>query len=214
MRMLLALGAALLLSIEPTPLFNGKTLAGWTTLDGKPITEGWEVSEGTIHRFGKGGDIVTQKDYASFDLSFEWKLAPGANSGLKYHFGTYGGQSIGIEYQLIDPEKPGDSLGKHGVGGFYDLVAPRPGVVPKPVGQWNQSRIVSKGRQLTHYLNGHKSAEIKLDSAAWKAALSASKFREAPDFGSRPGKILLQDHGGEVWFRNVLITEIFPKEKN
>lgn len=211
MRILLALGAALLLSTDPTPLFDGKTLAGWTTAGGTPITAGWEVSEGTIHRAGKGGDIVTEKDYASFDLSFEWKLAPGANSGLKYHFGTYGTQQIGIEYQLIDTGKPGDNLGKHGVGGFYDLIAPHPGVFPKPVGQWNLSRVVADGSKLTHYLNGRKSAEIQLGSPAWKAALGESKFKDAPEFGTRPGKILLQDHGGEVWFRNLKITELSPK---
>ncbi|WP_395089327.1 DUF1080 domain-containing protein [Armatimonas sp.] len=208
MKALLILGAALLLAADPTPLFDGKTLTGWTTVAGKPVTAGWEVSERTIHRATKAMDIVTAKDYDSFDLSFEWKVAPGTNSGLKYHFGKYGGKNIGIEYQLIDTGKPGDNLGKHGVGGVYDLLAPDPKVTPKPAGEWNVSRIVVNEKKITHYLNGRKSVEVVIGSLEWVAALNKSKFKDAADFGAKPGKILLQEHGGEVWFRNLSLTEL------
>ena len=204
----LILGTALLLAADPTPLFDGKTLTGWTTVAEKPVTAGWEVSEGTIHRATKAMDIVTTKDYDSFDLSFEWKIAPGTNSGLKYHFGKYGEKNIGIEYQLIDTGKPGDSLGKHGVGGVYDLLAPDPKVTPKPAGEWNVSRIVVNKKKITHYLNGKKSVEIVMGSPEWIEALGKSKFKSSADFGTKPGKILLQEHGGEVWFRNLNLTEL------
>lgn len=211
MKTLLAVLASVLLVAEPTPLFDGKTLTGWTTVAGKPITTGWEVSEGTIHRAQKAFDIVTEKTYTDFDLSFEWKLAAKTNSGLKYHFGKYGNQMVGLEYQLIDQTQLGDNQGKHSVGGLYDLFAPKPGILPKPIGEWNLSRIVVARNKITHYLNGQKTAEVTIGSPEWQDALAKSKFRDLPDFGAKPGKILLQEHGGEVWFRNLQLTELSKK---
>ncbi|MCX6365737.1 MAG: DUF1080 domain-containing protein [Armatimonadetes bacterium] len=212
MKVLLALGAALLLSAEPTSLFDGKTLTGWTTPAGKPITIGWEVQDGTIHRSARGGDIVSEKEYTSFDLSFEWKVAPGVNSGLKYHYGKYGQKTLGIEYQLVDAGQKADNQGKHAPGSIYDLFAADPKVLPKPAGEWNTSRIIVNGKKITHYLNGKITAKATQGSDEWKAALAKSKFNDAEDFGTKPGKILLQDHGGEVWFRNLKLTELTPKE--
>ena len=212
MKILLALGAALLLSAEPTSLFDGKTLTGWTTPAGKPVTMGWEVQDGTLHRASRGGDIVSEKDYANFDLSFEWKIAPGVNSGLKYHYGKYGTKTIGIEYQLVDASGKADNQGKHAVGSIYDLFAADPKVPSKPAGEWNTSRIVVNGAKITHYLNGKVTATVTQGSDEWKAALAKSKFNDSADFGTKPGKILLQDHGGEVWFRNLKLTELTPQE--
>jgi hypothetical protein len=212
MKILLALGAALLLTAEPVSLFDGKTLTGWTTPLGKPITTGWDVQDGALHRAMRGGDIVTEKEYASFDLSFEWKVGAGVNSGLKYHYGKYGQKTIGIEYQLIDAAQKGDNVGKHSVGSIYDLFAADPKVQPKPAGEWNVSRIQVDGPKITHWLNGKITARVTMGSEEWNAALAKSKFRETSDFGTKPGKILLQDHGGEVWFRNLTLTELMPKE--
>ncbi|WP_309714968.1 DUF1080 domain-containing protein [Armatimonas sp.] len=212
MKMLFALGAVLLLSADPAPLFDGKTLTGWTTSTGKPVTTGWEVQDGTLHRAMRGGDILTEKEYASFDLSFEWKIAPGVNSGLKYHYGKYGQKTLGIEYQLVDAGQKADNQGKHAPGSIYDLFAADPKVLPKPAGEWNTSRIIVNGKKITHLLNGKKTAEVTMGSDEWKAALAKSKFKDAEDFGTKPGKILLQDHGGEVWFRNLKLTELTPKE--
>ena len=208
MKALLALGAALLLTADPAPLFDGKTLTGWTTVAGKPIASGWEVADGTLHRATRAMDIVTEKTYDSFDLSFEWKVSPGTNSGLKYHYGKYGNSMLGIEYQLIDAGGKGDNHGKHSVGSIYDLFASDPKVLPKPAGEWNQSRIVVKEKKITHYLNGKKTAEVVLGSLEWNDALAKSKFKNQPDFGTKPGKILLQEHGGEVWFRNLNLIEL------
>lgn len=203
----LAVASIALAQDTPAPFFDGKTLTGWTTVEGKPIEKGWDVVDGAIHRTERSEDIVTEKTYDSFDLSFEWKVKPGVNSGLKYHFGTYGKKNIGIEYQLIDAEKPGDNLGKHATGSLYDLFAPDPKAKPKPAGEWNQSRILVDGKKITHWLNGVKTVEVTIGSKAWNEALAKSKFKDAPNFGDKPGKILLQDHGGEVWLRNFQLKE-------
>ena len=204
----LALSSAALAQEAVVALFDGKALTGWTTVAGKPVTTGWEVSDGTIHRAVRAMDIVTEKNYANFDLTFEWKLSSKTNSGLKYRYGKYGQKMIGIEYQLIDSEKPGDNKGKHGIGSLYDLFPPDPKANPKPVGEWNLSRIRAEGKKITHWLNGVKTVDVTVGSPEWDAALAQSKFKETPDFGTKPGKILLQEHGGEVWFRNLQLKPL------
>lgn len=206
---MLAVAGAALAQDTPPPFFDGKTLTGWTTVAGKPVDKGWEVVEGAIHRTERVGDIVSEKTYASFDLTFEWKVKEGVNSGLKYHFGTYGKRNnIGLEYQLIDTEKPGDNRGKHAVGALYDLFASDPKAKPKPAGEWNVSRIRVDGKKITHWLNGVKTVEVTMGSPAWTEALAKSKFKDAPEFGEKPGKFLIQEHGGEVWLRSFQLKEL------
>jgi hypothetical protein len=187
-------------------LFDGTTLTGWTTKSGQPVTVGWEVRDGMIHRSGAGGDIVTTGEWENFELEFSWKAAAGANSGVKYRVGAYppAGQGIGPEYQVLDDAgHPNGREPKTSAGSLYDLI---PAISTKklnPVGSWNESRIVARGPHLEHWLNGEKIMEINMASDAWKAAVASSKFKTAPDFGARAGRILLQDHGDEVWFRRI-----------
>lgn len=190
-------------------LFDGKTFGGWTTASGRPVGEGWEVTPaGEIHCLGQNkGDLVTARDYLSFELNFEWKLAPNANGGVKYRWGKYGGQQIGIEYQLLDDPQGRDG-GKHATASVYDLIAPDPRLRAKPALEWNRSRILARGPRIEHWLNGKRAASVELGKPAWDAALAASKFKNAKDFGTLPGKVLLQDHGGECWFRNLRLREL------
>ena len=127
-------------------LFDGKTFGGWTTASGGPVGEGWEVTPaGEIHCLGKNkGDLVTVRDYLDFDLSFEWKIALSANGGVKYRWGKYGGQRIGIEYQLLDDPQNRDG-GKHATASVYDLIPPDPRVRARPTGEWNRSRVLARG---------------------------------------------------------------------
>lgn len=186
-------------------LFDGKTFNGWTTVDGKPVTKGWEVTpEGWIHRAGAGGDIYTEKEYANFILEFEWKVAPKANSGVKYRMARYGNSYLGPEYQVIDDgnKKPD----RFSAGSLYELFPPAPDRRLNPPGEWNQSRIVAGGTKIEHWLNGQKVVEADTSTEAFRKAVAASKFRNQKDFAQNPsGRIMLQDHGGEVWFRSLRI---------
>ena len=164
-----------------------------------------------IHRSGAGGDIVTEKSFLNFELEFEWKVAAKGNSGLKYRVADYppAGAGIGLEYQLLDDA--GHSNGKvpkTSSASLYDLLAPAAEKKLKPAGEWNASRIVARGTTLEHWLNGEKVLTVELGSEAWKQALAGSKFRKAPDFGTKRGRILLQDHGDEAWFRQLRVREL------
>jgi hypothetical protein len=193
------------------PLCAGSSFAGWTTKTGQPVSTGWSLQDGVIHRHSAGGDIVTTTEWADFELEFEWKTAAGANSGVKYRVGDYlpAGRSIGPEYQVLDDAgHPNGQDPKTSAGSLYDLVPATTSKKVRPVGEWNQSRIIARGQLLEHWLNGEKIMEVDLASAAWKSALAASKFKTAPDFATRKGRLLLQDHGDEVWFRALRIREL------
>jgi hypothetical protein len=208
---LLTAGTALFAE-DAVSLFDGKTLTGWTLTSGKPIAMGWEVADGTIHRAARGGDIVTEKQYHDFILEFEFKVAPKTNSGVKYRWGRYGNQRIGIEYQVADATAS-DTKGKHGIGSLYDLFAPSPNGKSRPTGEWNTAKIIAQGDRIEHWLNGEKVVSVTVGSPEWKDALAKSKFKEQADFGTKPGPILLQDHGTEVWYRNLRIQELKPEAK-
>jgi hypothetical protein len=193
------------------PLFDGRTFEGWTTKNGKPITAGWHIQDGILHRAGAGGDIVTVAEWLDFELEFEWKVAAKSNSGLKYRVGDYSpaGRDIGPEYQVLDDTGHANGTNpKTSAGSVYDLVPPAATKKVRPVGEWNQSRIVARGARLEHWLNGEKIIDLSLDSPEWRAALAASKFRAAADFATKKGRILLQDHGDEAWFRALRIREL------
>ncbi len=184
-------------------LFDGKTLKGWTA-DKTDTIENWEVQDGCIHWTGKGANLNSTQDFLNFELEFEWKVAPGTNSGLKYRYS--GG--IGPEYQILDDEG-GHAGGKEkGVtASLYEIKAPT-GKVLKPVGEFNQSRVVARGNHLEHWLNGVKVVEIDIDTPEWAEAKAGSKFKDKEGFATKPGPIHLQDHGGEVWFRNLRIKPL------
>jgi hypothetical protein len=196
------------------PLFDGQTFNGWVTPDGSPVTAGWEVVDGTLHLIGKGaGMILTDREYKDFDLQFEWKITEGGNSGIKYRVKSYGGSMLGIEYQLLDDPKYFDNvLGKGSTGSLYALYAPvgdGDQLPTNPPGEFNSSRIVVRGNQITHWLNGEKLVSATVGSSQWHERVAASKFNNREGFGeNRSGLIMLQEHGSEVWFRNVSLREL------
>lgn len=196
-------------------LFDGKTTHGWTTSGGKPVSAGWEVKDGSITtvKGGKGGDIVTVNEYKDFDFSVDFNISPGCNSGIKYFYTKYPtGGNLGMEYQIIDDKLGEDNkLENHLCGSFYDVLPPNAAVkrVNEP-GQWNTVRIVCKGKNVEHWLNGKKILEFTRGSENYTAAVAKSKFNKAvPAFGTvEKGKILLQEHGGVVSFRNIKIKSL------
>jgi hypothetical protein len=196
---------------KTTPLCDGKSLTGWVGRDGKPVTgDGWKVEEGNvIHRAAKAGDLYTEKEYADFELSWDWKIRAGGNSGVKYRVTTYGKELLGPEYQMLDNATHADGkLETHRSGCIYDFF-PAPTAKAKTPGEWNQSKIVVKGGKFEHWLNGELVCSADTASEAWKTAWAKSKFKKQATWAQNPkGKIMLQDHGDEAWFKNLQIREL------
>ncbi len=195
-------------------LFNGENTNRWRGFLKESFPEkGWVVDEGTIKHLqrGGGGDIVTKDKYETFDFRFEWRVAPGANSGVKYFIlEEERRRTIGHEYQIIDDEKHPDALRgpKWQTAGFYDCF-PAKNRVLKPVGDFNSSRILVEGQQAEHWLNGIMVLNYTLGSPEVLEAVAGSKFRNVEGFGKRHrGRILLQDHGDDVAYRNLRIKSL------
>jgi hypothetical protein len=194
-------------------LFDGKTTAGWRGYRQKTMPEGWQAVDGALTRVGKGGDIVTVDQFGDFELSLEWKIAPGGNSGVKYLVTEDRSGPIAHEYQVIDDARHEDAkLGANRTtGALYDAIAPVPNKPLKPAGEINSSRIVVNGMHVEHWLNGVQVVGYELGSPALKAAKANSKFKDEAGWGTKlKGHILLQDHGDEVWFRNMRIKDLPP----
>lgn len=180
----------------------------WADGKGAAPGAGWAFADGVIHRAGKAGDIFTKKKYLDFELQFEWKAAPGANSGVKYRM-----KGVGPEYQVIDDAKHADAKNaSRTTASLYDVKGAAADKPLKPPGEWNASRIVAKGKHLEHWLNGAKVMEIDLDTAEWKEQFAKSKFAKVKGaeewFGREAGPVMLQDHGDEVWFHAIRIREL------
>ena len=194
-----------------TKIFDGETLAGWTNAAGKPVEEGgWVAEDGILHRAGKSGDLYSAQEYGDFELRWDWKISTKGNSGVKYRVTKYGNANLGPEYQVLDNEHPDGKLTvKRQAGALYDLFPNSVEDSVRPVGEWNASSIVAKGPRLIHYLNGNIVVDVTVGSDEWKAALAASKFKGMPNFATNSsGRIFLQDHGDEVWYRNLEIKEL------
>ena len=196
-------------------LFDGSSAKGWKKADGKPFpSKGWVINNGVMQldtTSGRGGDIVTEESFSNFELSFEFKLTEGANSGIKYF--VFPNSSLGCEFQILDDEKHSDAkLGKNGnrkQGGLYDLIAPAANKKDKPIGAWNTARIISKGTHVEHWLNGIKVVEYERGSAQFTALVAGSKYKTNKGFGEvAASPILLQDHGDIVAFRNIKIRKL------
>jgi len=207
-------------------LFDGRSNNGWVSAKTGVFPEkGWDISNGVISVLpaeGKeatnGGDIVTKEMFSAFDLSFEFRLTPGANSGVKY-FVTLAekteGSAIGLEYQVLDDSlHPDAKLGRNGnrtLASLYDLIpAEKQKRFIRPIGQWNFGRlIVHPDNRVEHYLNGVKVLEYTRGSKEFKDLVAISKYVVWPNFGmAREGHILLQDHGNAVSFRSIKIKQL------
>ncbi len=208
-------------------LFDGKTNKGWVSVkDSKSFpAAGWDVSNGMMHvqpsegkEAANGGDIISNEIYGAFDLSFEFKLTPGANSGVKY-FVTLNektnGSAIGLEYQVLDDTlHPDAKLGRDGnrtLASLYDLIkADKQKRFLRPIGAWNCGRVVVyPNNKVEHYLNGVKVLEYIRGSKEYRDLVAVSKYVVWKNFGeAEKGHILLQDHGNEVWYRSIKLRKL------
>lgn len=192
---------------ETIALFDGKTLHGWSTLNGDPVTKGWEVQDGMLHRINRGGHILTEQEFGNFELEFEWKIAKRGNSGVKYRLKKFGRQWLGCEYQLYDDRgKPGTT---QSTGALYALYAPPKDKPLKPVGEFNTSRILVNDQRVEHWLNGEKIVDAEIGSEDWVNRVARSKFHKYDGFAKTArSKLMLQDHGSEVWFRKITLRPL------
>ena len=197
-------------------LFDGTSTNGWTTTKGQPVPEGsWKIINGSINTItgGKGADIITVNEYSDFELSVDFKITPGCNSGIKYFFTTYeNGGNLGCEYQIIDDKLGEDTKqANHLCGSFYDVLPPIESKKKvNPPGEWNTIRVVAKGKNVEHWMNGVKILEYTRGDQATLDAVAKSKFSKVvPAFGTvEKGHILLQYHGGLVAFKNIKIKTL------
>jgi hypothetical protein len=217
-------------------LWDGKTTEGWRGARAETFpARGWVLQDGvlTVHEnsgaeSAGGGDIITRERFSHFELLVDFKITPGANSGIKYFVqpnldpitGTGAkaatGSAIGLEFQILDDARhPDAKLGRDGNRTFaslYDLIPASTAKQAALLGEWNTARIVAQGRHVEHWLNGRKVLEYERDSAAFRSAVAQSKYKNIPNFGEWPdGHILLQEHGSEVSFRNVKLRELPAK---
>lgn len=192
-------------------LFDGRTLEGWRGYNMESLPGGWAVVEGTLSRVGQGGDIITDRSFRDFELSLEWRLEEGGNSGVFYRAaeGEEWVYHSAPEMQVLDDAVHPDGRNPlTSAGSNYGLHAAPRGVV-RPVGAWNHARIIVRGAHVEHWLNGTRVVSYELGSPEWEALVAGSKFVEWPAYGrAERGHIGLQDHGDPVWYRNIKIREI------
>ena len=214
-------------------LWNGKTSEGWRSARGKKFpAKGWTMAEGVLSVHDAGGaesagrgDIITLERFSSFELVADFKITPGANSGIKYFVqpnlksinakGALGGNgsAIGCEFQVLDDERhPDAKLGRDGnrtIGSLYDLIPAAKDKKVNAIGEWNTAHLIVKGNHVEHWLNGQKVVSYDRDSPEFRQYVAQSKFKVYPGFGEWPeGHILLQDHGNQVFYRNIKVRNI------
>ncbi|QNK64417.1 DUF1080 domain-containing protein [Pedobacter sp. PAMC26386] len=209
-----------------TLLWDGKTSKGWKGAYKPEFPKsGWLIQDGELSvqksngaESTNGGDIVTEKQYSTFELKFDFKLTEGANSGVKYFVTlTEGnkGSAIGPEYQILDDERhPDAKLGKNGnrtLGSLYDLITSKK--IPnaqRKIGEWNHGLIKAfPDHKIEYWLNGYKILEYVRGSSEFLALVADSKYKDWKNFGMAPkGHILLQDHGDQVFFRSIKLKQL------
>ncbi len=194
-------------------LLGTNTTNAWRAFGGKGFPEsGWVIEGDVLHLQpgGKGGDLVSVEAFDNFEFEWEWKLAPKANNGLKYLVTESRPSAPGHEYQMVDDTTMPNP--KHKTATFYDVLPVQVPSKSRPVGEWNQSRLIIQGNHIEHWLNGEKVLTYELGSVEVKAALAQSKFKDAPGFGAKiKGHLLLTNHKDEAWYRNLRLRELPAK---
>jgi 3-keto-disaccharide hydrolase len=187
-------------------LFDGKTVDGWRAFK-KQDAKGWTVKEGLLYLEKPGsGDLITKDKFGNFELTVDWKIESGNNSGILYRVSEEGGTTYvsGPEMQVMN-HKEGAKLGKNDAGALYDMYAPTANAM-KPADQWNTFKIIANGKHIEQWMNGVKVVDCEIGSEDWNKRIAMSKWKNEKLFASQAsGHIALQDHGGKMLFRNIKI---------
>ena len=191
-------------------LFDGETMDGWRNFRKPDLSPNWTVEDGCMSLAPRGGNIVYDEAFGDFHLVMEWKIGPAGNSGVFYRVSEEIEHAwhTGMEYQILDNFKHKDGeKPETRAGSLYGLYAPSRSVT-RPVGEWNEARIIAQGNHVEHWMNSIKLCAFDIGSPDWNARVEGSKFAGKP-FGKCPeGLIMLQDHGDPVWYRNVKIMAL------
>lgn len=192
-------------------LFDGQSTTGWRNYGKQTMSDGWKVEDGTLTRTGAGGDIITQDQFGNFELSLEWKIESGGNSGIFYRAAEDKDEIYwnAPEVQVLDDANhPDGRTPLQSASALYDLYQVPAGIV-KPANEWNAVRLIADGPHVEHWLNGVKVVEYEIGSRDWDARIARSKFAPYKKFGrNAQGHIGLQDHGNVVAFRNIKIRAL------
>jgi hypothetical protein len=192
-------------------LFDGQTANGWRSFVASTPPAGWRAVDGALVREEGSGDIMTVEQFDNFELRLEWKISQNGNSGIIFRVTQDGGQTYetGPEFQVLDNaghKDGGNSLTS--AGSNYALHPPVRDVT-RPIGEWNDVRLIVNGAHVEHWMNGVKLLEYELWSDDWNERVKASKFNKMPHYGrAKRGHIALQEHGNLVWYRNIKIKPL------
>ena len=201
-------------------LFDGKTTKGWHSYGQTKVAETWKIQNGVLAltpQKEEGGDLTTDQEFTNYHLKLDWKISEKGNSGVIFYVHEdpkfNNSWNTGMEMQVLDngtPTRPGHPDGKlytHRAGDLYDLLASKEAV--KPVGEWNTAEIIANHGKLDFYMNGQHTLSTTMWNENWKQMIAISKFKDMTGFGTyKSGKISLQDHGNQVWFRNIKIQKL------
>ncbi|MEY3186430.1 MAG: hypothetical protein RL675_249 [Bacteroidota bacterium] len=201
-------------------LFDGKSKKGWHIYRGEATGESWQVEDGLltftpVNKPGvkTGGDLTTDEEYENYQLSVEWKISEGGNSGIIFGVkedSMYKKSYLtGMEMQVLDNSKhPDAKITKHRAGDLYDLISCSKETV-KPAGEWNHAEVIYNNNNLQLILNGETVVSTVVGDENWNKLVAGSKFKTMKGFGTfRKGRIVLQDHGDKVWYRDIKIKEL------
>ncbi|MBK5279329.1 MAG: DUF1080 domain-containing protein [Bacteroidia bacterium] len=201
-------------------LFDGSSFAGWKRFNQDTIGPLWSVQDDMIVCDGRGlgedagGSLTTLKQYGNFELTIDWKITPGGNSGILYHVIEQPeykqDYETGPEYQVIDDAGwEGELKDAQKAGSNYDMFASPATKKLMPVGEWNTARIIYNNGHVEHWLNGEKTVEFEEGSTDFIERYKKSKWVEYPGWNtSKIGAISLQDHGAPVYYRNIKVRAL------
>jgi hypothetical protein len=210
-------------------LFDGKTFNGWRGIGKNTVPDGhWKIEDNCIRKIksgdvpiladgqpAEGGDLMTDRTFDNFELSFDWKISEAGNSGVKYNvieeYSVKNGSTsaLGYEYQVLDDEKHEDNLNPtHRTASLYDMIQAIGGSA-KPIGEFNTGRIVFNKNHGEHWLNGVKVVEYDVDSPEFQEHFKKSKYAKHEDFTKHKiAHLILQDHGNDCWYKNIKIRKL------
>jgi len=207
---------------EPAPfisLFDGKSLSGWHGFNKTGEVKNWMIKDSALVCLGaakhdSGGDIVSDKEFGNFELTWNWKVDKGSNSGMMYHVIEHpkykAPYETGPEYQIIDDIGfPGKLEGWQKAGADYAMTPANDKKKLKPVGEWNSSKIIFNNGHVEHWLNGEKIVDFEKGTPEWTREKSTGKWKDFPDYAmTNKGRLALQDHGAKAYFKNIMIREL------